>query len=501
MAHGSGAGCRCTLNEPPPRAPHIPERPGGLHAPLSGVLSSTRVSTVKNAAGDLLDRIRDRTAVVTIVGLGYVGCPTAVAFAEQGFKVIGADLSEEKIHRIREGRPPIHEPGLEERLQRVVKNGLLEATTDVDAACAQGDCVLLIVPTPVDAMRQPDLSYVRGASRTAAGNLRRGQLVVLESTTYPGTSEEIVLAELNRNKDGLRAGPDYGVAYCPERYNPGDTEHNLSNLVRVVGAIDDDWADCAAALYGTLNGDQIARVRDLKTAEAVKVIENVQRDLNIALVNELARIFERLGIDTHEVLDAAATKWNFIKYTPGPGVGGHCLPVDPYYLTSIAERVGYHPRVILAGRATNDAMPKHVADLVMDGLNEVERAVKGSKVAVLGLAYKAGSGDARESPARRLVQLLDARGAQLALVDPLVEDDAVQEVFGHPSTPLDDALQGAHAVVVVTDHDEIRRLQVARIKELADASCLVVDTRNLLDPEEVTQAGLRYKGVGRFWRS
>lgn len=454
-----------------------------------------------HAAERLRKRIESRDAAVAVVGLGYVGLPTAVAFAEQGFHVVGADLSQEKVDRVQAGDVPPDEPLLADRLRRVVDEGRLEATTDVERACVRADCVLLIVPTPVDDARQPDLSFVQTAAETAAKSLHEGQLVVLESTTYPGTSEEKIQATFTRIRTDLTPGVDYGIAYCPERYNPGDPEHTLATLTRVVGANEPEWGDCAAALYGTLNENKIKRVSDLKTAEAVKVIENVQRDLNIALVNEFALIFERLGIDTHEVLDAAATKWNFVKYTPGPGVGGHCLPVDPYYLTSVAERAGYHPQVILSGRATNDSMPQHVADLVMDGLNDAERPVKGSRIAVLGLAYKPGTGDARESPAYGVVKALAARGARLSLCDPLVPMRDVEALYQQPKVELDEALRGAHAVVVVTDHDEIRRLELTRIQELSSPGCVLVDTRNLFDPTEVIQAGMRYRGIGRTVRA
>jgi nucleotide sugar dehydrogenase len=457
-------------------------------------------AAVSQTAKTLLGRIRDKEAVVTIVGLGYVGLPTAVAFAEQGFQVIGADLNPDKVELVNQGKATYWEGDLEAPLRRVLETGRLEATTDIEDACGRGDCVLLIVPTPVDEAKQPDLSYVEAAAQTAAKGLKQGQLVILESTTYPGTSEEIILATLQAMRPELQPGRDYGVAYCPERYNPGDPKHTLATLTRVVGALDEAWGDCAAALYGTLNGDKIARVRDLRTAEAVKVIENIQRDLNIALVNEFALIFERLGIDTYEVLEAAATKWNFVKYTPGPGVGGHCLPVDPYYLTSVAERVGHRPRVILAGRATNDSMPLHVVDLVTRGLNEAKRPVKGSRIAVLGLAYKGGTTDPRESPAEHIIKHLLSRGAELALVDPLVDDAHVQEVFALPKSGLDEALHGAHAVIVVTDHQEIRDLDLHKVRELTAPECVFVDTRNLFDPKEVDDAGLLYWGIGRMLR-
>ncbi len=441
-------------------------------------------------------RIEDRTAVVTVVGLGYVGLPTAVAFAEQGFRVIGADLNAAKVDAINQGTCPLHDLDLDERVARAVVGGRLSATADIAAGCRAGDAVLLIVPTPVDAAKQPDLRFVRAAARSAGEGLRAGQLVVLESTTYPGTTEEIVVPE-TEGRSGLRAGKDYGVAYCPERYNPGDPQHTIDKMVRVVGAISHEWAEVAAALYGTLNGGQIKRVRDLRTAEAVKVIENIQRDLNIALVNELALIFDRLGIDTHEVLDGASTKWNFHRYVPGPGVGGHCLPVDPYYLTNVAERLGYHPRVILAGRAVNDSMPHHVVELLSDGLNEAGRPVKGSKIAILGLAYKANTGDARESPAEAVVAALAAKGADLRLYDPYVAAGEVEAHYRRPNLPAGTALKGAEAVVILTDHDDVRALTLPDIKAQTAAGCVFVDARNVHRPEDVVAAGFLYRGVGR----
>jgi nucleotide sugar dehydrogenase len=264
-----------------------------------------------------------------------------------------------------------------------------------------------------------------------------------------------------------------------------------------VGAITPAWADVCEALYGVLNGGKITRVRDMRTAEAAKVIENIQRDLNIALVNELALIFERLEIDVHEVLDAAATKWNFVKYTPGPGVGGHCLPVDPYYLTWLAERMGYHPRVILAGRAVNDHMPHHTVDLVAEALNELGLPLKGTPVAVLGLSYKANTGDVRESPAEPVVRTLQRRGADLRLCDPFIEDSEVQRHFGLPNTTVEKALKGAKAVVVLTDHEPFRKLTVAQLKAATAKGAALVDTRNLFDPEQARAAGFAYRGIGR----
>ncbi len=441
-------------------------------------------------------KVSSREATVTVVGLGYVGLPTAIAFARAGFRVVGADLDRRKVDEVNAGRSPIPEVEEADDIARLVSGKRLWATTDVDAACREGDAVLLIVPTPVTADKQPDLTFVRAAAESAARGARRGQLVVLESTTYPGTTEEFVVDALIRIAK-LKPGSDVGVAYCPERYNPGDAEHPLHRVHRVVGAVTPEWAEATAALYGVLNGGRVTVVRDLKTAEAAKVIENVQRDLNIALVNELALIFERVGIDVEEVLDAAATKWNFARYSPGPGVGGHCLPVDPYYLTSLAQRLGYHSRVILAGRAVNDDMPGHVVDLVARGLNDARKPVNGSRVAVLGLAYKAATGDARESPARGVVHGLRALGADVRVADPFVHADVARALFGVAPAPAAEAARGADAVVLLTDHREFRDLTPARVAEVAAPACVIVDARAFYDREDVARAGLHYRGIGR----
>lgn len=443
-----------------------------------------------------LQLVRNRAARICVVGLGYVGLPTAVAFARAGFRVVGADISPAKVDAVNAGISPLTDLGLEDDVRATVAGGKFSASADVVSACREADAVLLIVPTPVDDTKRPDLSFVRSAAESAARGLRPGQLVVLESTTYPGTTEEIVV-EATERLSGLQAGKDFGVAYCPERYNPGDPAHRLDNVHRVVGAIDPAWTEVSAELYGSLNGGRITRVRDLKTAEAAKVIENIQRDLNIALVNELALIFERLDIDVNEVLDAAATKWNFVRYQPGPGVGGHCLPVDPYYLTSLAERHGYHPRVILAGRAVNDSMPGHVVDLVAEALNDARKPVKGTRIAVLGLSYKADTGDARESPAAHVVHALAARAADLRLCDPLIPSKEIERLFGRPGVDLKTALHEAEAVVLLTDHAPFRQLSLADMASLAARGCCLIDTRNVHEPQIAARNGFVYRGIGR----
>jgi nucleotide sugar dehydrogenase len=292
---------------------------------------------------------------------------------------------------------------------------------------------------------------------------------------------------------GLTAGVDFGLAYCPERYNPGDAEHNIRDVVRIVGGITPEWAEVTAQLYKS-NAKDVVVVKDIKTAEAAKVIENIQRDLNIALMNELALIFERLHIDIMDVITAASTKWNFNVYYPGAGVGGHCLPVDPYYLVHKAEEVGYHPQVITAGRAINDYMPQHVVDLLVDALNERGRAVKGSKIAVLGASYKAEVGDQRESPSEVFVRELTRRGALVHIVDPYVDEQALREL-AIPEATAYGALAAADALVLMTAHNDFATLDLAKVKNLMRTP-IIIDGRRFFESERATMLGFVYKGVG-----
>jgi nucleotide sugar dehydrogenase len=443
----------------------------------------------------MIDKVKDRSARVCVIGLGYVGLPTAVALAEAGFTVIGADVDGEKVMALSYGKSPLRELRLDDRLKAVVTSGRFTATTNVPAAVKEADVVSIVVPTPVTEKKEPDLSHVRRAAQDVAEGLQRGQLIVLESTTYPGTTEEVVQPILE--KRGLRAGPDFGLAYCPERYNPGDPEHTIDKTVRVLGAITPEWAEAARALYETIAAEVVV-VRDIRTAEAAKIIENIQRDLNIALVNELYLIFDEMGIDTREVIDAAGSKWNFMKMYPGPGVGGHCLPVDPYYLTHAAQALGLNPKLILAGRSINDRMPRRVVSLIGSALEEVGKNLEDAKVAVLGLAYKAGVGDPRESPAETIVGRLLACAVDVAVHDPMVDDDAVHEIYGLANLTLSDAVDGADCIVLVTDHKEILD-QADTILRAVEEGAALVDCRGAIDPAKLPPKAV-YRGIGRIRR-
>jgi nucleotide sugar dehydrogenase len=440
---------------------------------------------------DLYRKINDRTARVCVVGLGYVGLPTAVAFAEQGYAVAGADLKRNVVDLINSGGCHLHDLGLGDRVAEMVRAGRLSATTDTVAAVRESDVVLIIVPTPVTPDKRPDLLPVIASGRDIARGLGPGKLVVLESTVYPGVTEDILKPVLEQS--GLTAGRDFGLAHCPERYNPGDALHTIADVVRVVGGITPEWTELTAGLYRSIVKG-VCLVRDIKTAEAAKVIENIQRDLNIALMNEIALIFERMDIDVVDVIKAAATKWNFNVYLPGAGVGGHCLPIDPYYLVKKAEELGYHAKVITAGRAVNDSMPLHIFDLLVDSLNGQEKALKNSRIAVLGFSYKENVGDPRETPVEVLLEELGKWGAMAHIVDPYVERASVER-YGTWEADAYRALEGADALVLMTAHREFRDLDLRRAKALMRTP-IIVDGRRIYDPGEATAIGFTYRGVG-----
>ena len=423
--------------------------------------------------------------------MGYVGLPTAVNFAEHGFRVIGVNRTPEKVNLINQGGCYLKDLNIDERVKGVVQLNKLTATTDTTDATTKSDVIIVTVPTPITADKKPDLSFVVAAGRRISKGLDDGKLVVLESTVYPGVVDEVLKPILEES--GLTAGVDFGLAYCPERYNPGDPQHGIIDVIRIVAGITPEWTELTAQLYKN-NARDVVSVKNIKTAEAAKVIENIQRDLNIALMNELALIFERMEIDIMDVIEAAATKWNFNVYYPGAGVGGHCLPVDPYYLVHKAEELGYHPRVMTAGRAINDSMPLHVLQLIVDALNEHERAVKQSKIAVLGLSYKENVGDYRESPSAVLVEELSKMGARVHLVDPYIEQGILQK-FATPEMTAYDALNAADALVLMTAHSDFKGLDLSKIKKIM-RTAIIVDGRRVFDPETAARLGFVYRGVG-----
>jgi nucleotide sugar dehydrogenase len=442
---------------------------------------------------DWKEKINSKSVKVSVFGLGYVGLPTALGFAKKGFKVIGVDVDESIVEKLNSGKTHIKELEIEESLNKALEKNLFSATTDGAWAAGESDVSIICVPTPVTDAKIPDLTAVISAGESIAKGLSKGDLVVLESTVHPTCTETELKPVLEAT--GLKVGVDFGLAYVPERYNPGDPEHSVGKVVRVVGAINDFWLEATSGLYELIAGD-VYGVKNIKTAEAAKIIENVQRDLNIALMNELAMVFERLDVDVYEVIEAAATKWNFVKYLPGAGVGGHCLPVDPYYLTFKAEQLGFHPRIILAGRAVNDFMPFHVVGLVVEGLNDLEKPVNGSKIVVLGYSYKKNTGDIRNTPSEIIIKELRGMNAKIYVFDPFVSEGEIHLRDVIYAKPME-IFEGADCIILATDHDSFRKLKLGEVKKFTKKRCLVVDGRGFFKKEVAKKAGFEYLGVGR----
>ena len=428
----------------------------------------------------LLELIRAHGAHVGVIGLGYVGLPLLVEFAGRGFQATGFEVDEAKAARINAGDSYIGDVTAE-RIKALVHEGRLRATTDF-AALAACDCVIICVPTPLRKTKEPDISYILAAAEQIQKTLRRGQLVILESTTYPGTTDEVLLPMFAER--GLTLDADFLLAFSPERVDPGNPHFHTDNIPKVVGGCTDDSTAVAAALYGQIV-QHVHPVTSARVAEAAKLLENTFRAVNIGMANEMARLCYALGIDTWEVIRAAATKpFGFMPFYPGPGIGGHCIPLDPHYLSWKARQHGFDSRFIGLAEEVNSRMPEHVVQLVADGLNDERKALRGARVLLLGVAYKKDIDDVRESPALSIIDRLRAKGADVRYHDPFVRevnfDDAHTQSTGealHSVALTDDELQTADCVVIVTDHSPVDYKRVCALSKL------VVDTRNALDSE------------------
>jgi UDP-N-acetyl-D-glucosamine dehydrogenase len=416
-------------------------------------------------------RIEARTARIAVVGLGYVGLPLAETFASGGYPVVGFDIDPEKVKRLRLGQSYIGHIS-SERIAELSRTGRFEATTD-PRCFEQADAVVICVPTPLTETRDPDLSYITGTGQTIKPHLHRGQLIVLESTTYPGTTDDVLRPILEQS--GLHAGQDFFLAFSPEREDPGNKQFSTRTIPKVVGGIDTTSRDLAVALYRPVVTG-VVPVSDCRVAEACKILENTYRAVNIALVNELKIVFAAMGIDVWEVIEAARTKpFGFQAFYPGPGLGGHCIPIDPFYLTWVARKYGIHTRFIELAGEVNTSMPRHVVNRVAEALNEHAKALRGSHVCVLGVAYKKDVDDPRESPAFEIMELLEQRGVHLSYNDPHVPRLPPMRhhkirMESQQLTP--EFLAAQDCVLIVTDHSSYRFDWIVRHARL------VVDTRN-----------------------
>lgn len=423
----------------------------------------------KSMKQQLLDRIQDRSAVVGVIGLGYVGLPLAVEFAKAGFKVIGYDVSQRVVDLLNAGDSHIQDVPASE-VAALVRSGKFEASAD-EVRLSECDAISIAVPTPLSKTRDPDMSYVISASQTATRQVKKGVLVALESTTYPGTTREILVPALSGR--GLTVGEDVFVAFSPERVDPGNPVYHTKNTPKVVGGITPNCVDVASAFYAT-SIDIIVPVSSPEAAELVKLLENTFRSVNIGLVNEMAIVCDKLGVDVWEVIDAAGTKpFGFMKFTPGPGIGGHCIPLDPHYLAWKMRTLNYKTRFVDLASEINSQMPAFVVEKVAHALNDDRKPVNGSKVLVLGVAYKRDIDDVRESPALDVMRLLEEQGAIVDFHDPFIpvvrEDGHVHE--GVALT--EEILAAADAVVVVTDHKAVD------YQFVMDNASLIVDSRNV----------------------
>jgi len=421
----------------------------------------------------MIDKLTLNKATVCIIGLGYVGLPLATAFS-RSLKVTGFDINAGKVEALNRGS----------RSQNL-------SFTGNPAEIGQADFIIICVPTPVTKSKEPDLSYVEASAATVSQNMKKNSVIILESTVYPGVTEEVVKPILESS--GLKCGQDFKIGYSPERVNPGDTEHDIDKVTKVVAGMDKETTDLVAKLYRKV-APQVFKTRDIKTAEAAKVIENIQRDLNIALMNELAIIFEKMGLSTRDVLDAAATKWNFHRYLPGL-VGGHCIPVDPYYLVHKSRELGYQPRVIPAGRAINDYMPEYIVEMTIEALKNVGKAVKGSRVLIMGLTYKEDVADTRENPVKVIIKKLEEYGVEAVGFDPLLDAREFYEEFNmRLLNNLEEVKEEkVDGIILAVAHSSFKELSLADLKEMQNNNPILIDVRGIFDATKARETGIYYK--------
>lgn len=421
--------------------------------------------------------------VVAVIGLGYVGLPLALRASERGYMTIGFDTSEKKIALLKKGISPIEDPFLKENVGRYS----IEATSDAKAL-KKADIFLICVPTPVDDSYYPDLTPVKNAAELVATHAKKGALVVLESTVNPGVSEEVVKPIFEARKKMV--GCDVYLAHCPERINPGDAKWNVTNIPRVVGSFDAEGLALALDFYQSIVDAEIRPMKSIREAEAVKIVENSFRDINIAFVNELARSFDVLGIDTKDVIDGAATKpFAFMAHYPSCGVGGHCIPVDPYYLIERAKQSGFDHRFLKIAREINNSMPEYAVELMQDALNEEKLPLHGTTVGVLGVAYKANIDDLRESPALKIIESLKRHKAKVITYDPHVPTHSTEKTLAV-------FLKKADAIILATDHKEFKeKVTPALLKE--NGVKVFIDGKNAFAKADFTKVGVHYHGIGR----
>lgn len=430
-----------------------------------------------------------RDLKIGIIGLGYVGLPMAALFADRGYKVRGADINTEIVEKINLGMAAINESGVAELVKKVVGLGLLSATTGAAEVVRESDVIIIIVQTPIDEKKAPDLRALENACKVVAQNLSKGKLVIIESTIPPGAVEKIIIPVLESSS--LKAGRDFYLAYSPERAMPTKTLEEIQTNSRIIGGINEESAEAAKELYRSITKGELI-LGDIKTVEVVKLIENTYRDVNIALANEVALLCEKLGVDAVKAIHIANKHPRVHLHLPGAGVGGHCIPKDPYFLIHKAEELGLELKVIKAAREVNENMPQHVLELVKKALKSVNKTFEDSKVSILGIAYKGNTDDVRGTPSKRIIEELLRANCEVFSHDPFVS----QDFGGKFSNKLEEAIKNSDCVVILTDHDAYKRLNLQEFAKNLKKPSVIVDGRRILNPEEVEKEGVSYFGVG-----
>jgi len=469
-----------------------------LNAPTANLEAGTMRTKAKSNRDksnrwqkDLITGIDDRTAVICVVGLGYVGLPLAALFARK-FRVVGYDTNEKIIDNLRKGISHVDDVP-DSAIKRIAGNHFLASSDETQIA--QCDLIVITVPTPLMEGKEPDLSHIERAGQTIAKYLRRGQFVILESTTYPGTTRDVLVPTLE--KSGLQAGIDFGVAYSPERIDPGNAKFGIANTPKIVGGISPSNTDVAARLYGTIV-EQVVRVKSCEVAEAAKMLENIFRAVNIALINEFSLILDRMNINTWEVVEAASSKpYGFMTFYPGPGIGGHCIPLDPFYMSYRAKQFGMNARFIELSGEVNDFMKYHAVKLVKQGLARAGKELRHTTIAVLGVSYKRDQRDTRESPAKKIIEEISAQGAAVRIFDPLALRIETKAGLFESEPTLRDTIAGSDAVILLTNHSAFRKLETTNFPKWMNPHPVIIDTRNILSswPTEVVYVGLGKGGV------
>ncbi|MHA1651739.1 MAG: nucleotide sugar dehydrogenase [Candidatus Helarchaeota archaeon] len=444
-------------------------------------------------------KLKNGEIKVAVFGLGRIGLPTALLFAEKGVIVYGVDTQKSIVELIKTGNAHIDEPGLTELLKKVLENNNFFITSDSRDAMNKSDVAIICVPTPVKADKVPDYSNIIEVCNMGLQFLKRDDLIIVESTISPGTIENVMIPLIETNT-GLKAGKDYGIACCPERANPGQIITNFRSTPRIIGGYTKKSTEITTAMYQYITDAEIIQVSNDRTACAVKLTENIFRDVNIALFNELAILYEKLGLDIIEIIEAASTKWNFQPHYPGAGVGGPCLPANPYYLIQEAIKVGFVPYLIRMAREINDRMPQHIIELTLEALNQAEKSVKNAKIAILGVTYKPNVHDFQLSPAISIIHILTQLKAELSIYDPLIRQEDISQLnFLQESNcmqSLEMAVKDSDCVIIITAHDEFKRIKLENLKRLTANPLIIVDGRNIFNFKEIP-ADTIYIGVGR----